>query len=107
MKKLILIFIFTSVAVTFNAQNIQVPFGIGQLQQSEKIVSKSLFKYVEADQSLRPIENSIQVKVTNQQLNKWINQFDPLIKTTLPLSPNHTETLLLTEYNFFESNFAV
>ena len=107
MKKLILIFIFTSFAVTFNAQNIQDPFGIGQLQQSEKIVSKSLFKYVEADQSLRPIENSIQVKVTNQQLNKWINQFDPLIKTTLPLSPNHTETLLLTEYNFFESNFEI
>lgn len=32
---------------------------------------------------------------------------DPLIKTTLPLSPNHTETLLLTEYNFFESNFEI
>ena len=107
MKKLILIFIFASCSATFYAQNIQDPFGIGQLQQSEKMVSKSLFKYVEDDQSLRPIENSIQVKVTNQQLNKWLNQFDPLIKTILPLSANHSETLLLTEYNFFESNFEI
>jgi len=100
---LILFFAFYILVDSQNfAQQTSDPFGILKIKASHPIVKEDLLK---SDLSKSTDESKIHYKLPLKQLNKWMDQYHPIISTNLELPEGKKEECYLTPFDFFEPNF--
>lgn len=97
----------------FQVQNVEFyaqandPFGIQLLSKLETPHKRNLLDFDKTTRILQSDDMPIHVKINEDELQKILKQFTPVLKMSVPISAHNEMAYHFIEYNFYAEDFSV